>query len=157
MSAPAPADPAKPVRNDAAQPGERIVAKRYFRIEKGTFPEFLEASRNGIWPYFEKLGARIIGMWKVIHPDGAEDNPDYDEAYLMTQYASVEHWHATRETVKHGGNGPDWDACLAALTYRQSVTLETSVEYLQGLKWDNAPWFLPGLDEEYERVEAAEE
>lgn len=148
-------DQAKPVRNDSAKAGEEIVTKRYFRIQKGAYPEFVEASRNGVWPYFEKIGARVIGMWKVIHPEGTgtEESPDYDEVYLVTRYASVEHWRATRAPVKHGGNGPDWDACLAALLLRHSLTLETRLEFMQGLKWDNSPWYLPGLDEKYEKVD----
>jgi hypothetical protein len=68
-----------PVRNLAAQPGEEIVTIRYWKIKKGTFPQFLEASKRGIWPFFEKIGARIVGMWQVIPPpDGKEASPDYD-------------------------------------------------------------------------------
>lgn len=145
----------RPVRNDVAQPGEEIVTRRYFRIKKGAFPQFYEASEQGVWPYFEKLGARVIGMWKVVHPPFAEvqENPEYDEVILMTRYASLDHWQATRETVEHGGNGPDWDRCKAALDYRRSVTQETNVIFLEGHVWHNDPWFLPGLDETYERVE----
>lgn len=145
----------KPVRNDVAQPGEEIVTLRYFKIEKGAFPDFLKASQQGVWPYFEKLGARVVGMWKVIHPPETadEESADYDEVYLMTRYASLDHWRATRETTKHGGNGPDWDQCKAALDYRRSVTLETHMQFLEGSTWTNPPWFMPGLDETYERVE----
>ncbi len=144
----------KPVRNDVAQPGEEIVTLRYFKIEKGVFPKFLEASQQGVWPYFEKLGARVIGMWKVIHPPETENRAGaaYDEVVLMTQYASLDHWRATRETTEHGGNGPDWRKCKAALDYRRSVTIETNVRFLQGSTWDNPPWFMPGLDEEYKRL-----
>ena len=91
------------MRNDVAQPGEEAVTLRYFRIKKGTFDQFLRASVEGVWPYFEKIGARMIGMWKVVTPEGVTDGPqaskDYDEVYLLTRYASVEHWKATRETV----------------------------------------------------------
>ena len=51
-----------PVRNLAAQKGEEIVTIRYWKIRKGTFPQFLEASQTGIWPFFEKIGARIVGL-----------------------------------------------------------------------------------------------
>lgn len=27
-------------------------------------------SIEGVWPYFEKLGSRVIGMWEVITPAG---------------------------------------------------------------------------------------
>ncbi len=148
---------AKPVRNDVAQPADPIVTVRHFKIQKGKFPEFVDASRNGVWPYFEKIGARVIGMWLEIHPevDGqsvGEDNPEFDEVILMTQYASFEHWRATRDTIAHGGNGPDWDACAAALAYRRSVTLETTVRFLKGETWKNPPYFMPGVDENYQQT-----
>lgn len=146
---------AKPVRNDVAQPGEEILTLRYFKIKKGSFPAFLKASQEGVWPFFEKIGARVVGMWKVIHPDVSTDpeSPDYDEVWLMTRYASVEHWAASREPQKHGGNGPDWEACRKALETRRALTLETTVQFLQGSTWQNPPTFLPGLGEEYRPVE----
>jgi hypothetical protein len=146
---------AKPVRNDVAQPGEEVLTLRYFKIKKGTFPEFLKASQQGVWPFFEKLGARVVGMWKVIYPEVSTDPeiPDYDEVWLMTRYASVEHWAASREPQKHGGNGPDWEACRKALETRRALTLETRVQFLQGSTWQSPPAFLPGLDEKYERAD----
>lgn len=145
----------RPVRNDVAQPGEEIVTLRYFKIKKGTFDQFLKASVEGVWPYFEKIGARIVGMWKVVAPEGVADGPqaskDYDEVYLLTRYASVEHWKATRETVRHGGNGPDWQKCKAALDLRQSLTLSSHVVFLKGQMAAGGPYFMPGLDESYEK------
>src|SRR4030095_5193087 len=88
-------DRPRPVRNNVAQPGEEVVTLRYFKIKKGTFDQFLKASVEGVWPYFDKIGARIVGMWKVITPEGVADGPqaskDYEEVYLLTRYASVEH------------------------------------------------------------------
>jgi hypothetical protein len=144
-----------PVRNDVAQPGEEIVTLRLFRIEKDRFDEFYEASEQGVWPYFEKIGARVIGMWVRIHPvvDGqpvSEESADHDDVYLMTRYASVAHWRATRDMATHGGNGPDWVKCREALAFRRTITQESTVMFLQGHKWDNAPHFMPGLGEAYE-------
>ena len=145
----------RPVRNDVAQPGEEIVTLRYFRIKKGTFDQFLKASKEGVWPYFEKLGSRVIGMWQVIAPAGVEGvtplGKDYDEVYLSTRYASIEHWKASRETVRHGGNGPDWVRCKAALDLRQSLTLSSNVIFLKGSMAPGGPYFMPGLDETYEK------
>jgi hypothetical protein len=143
----------RPVRNDVTQPGEEISTLRYFKIKKGTFPEFLKASQEGVWPYFEKIGSRVVGMWKVVHPpvEGDVESADYDEVYLMTRYASVAHWEASREPQKHGGNGPDWEACKKALDLRASLTLETKVTFLQGDSRNNPPMFLPGLDEKFEQ------
>jgi len=144
----------RPVRNDAHRAGREVVTLRYFKIKAGAFPEFLAASRDQIWPYFEKIGARVIGMWRVVPELGAKpDARDYDEVYLATRYASLEHWAATRDTVAHGGNGPDWDACKRGLDFRDGVTLATHVIFLEGEMAPGGPYFMPGLPEKYERVE----
>ncbi|MEZ5557803.1 MAG: hypothetical protein R3E86_04565 [Pseudomonadales bacterium] len=139
------------VRHDVAQSGEEIVTLRYWRIKKGTFPQFLEASEQGVWPFFEKIGARVVGMWQVVHPDDVGDtataaSPDYDEVWLMTRYASVEHWRATRRMAELGGNGPDYDKAMAALRLRRSLTLETDLRFLQGSTWQSPPQYLPNVD-----------
>src|SRR5260221_5652412 len=83
-------NPEKPVavRNQTAQPADEIVTIRHFRIKKGSFDQFLKVSIEGVWPYFEKIGSRPIGMWKVIQPESVPDiaqaSPDYREGYLMT-------------------------------------------------------------------------
>ena len=145
----------RPVRNGVAQPGEEIVTLRYFRIKKGTFDQFLKASREGVWPYFEKLGSRVIGMWQVISPAGVEGatpvSAEYDEVYLSTRYASIEHWKASRDTVRHGGNGPDWIKCKSALDVRQSLTISSHVIFLKGSMAPGGPYFMPGLNETYEK------
>ena len=145
----------RPVRNDVAQPGEEIVTLRYFKIKKGTFDQFLKASVEGVWPYFEKLGSRVIGMWQVITPEGVDGAPaasrDYDEVYLSTRYAGIGHWKASRDTVQHGGNGPDWLKCKAALDLRQSLTISSHVVFLKGSMAPGGPYFMPGLNETYEK------
>lgn len=144
-----------PVRNNIAQPNDEVVTLRYFRIKKGAFDEFYKASAEGVWPYFEKLGSRVIGMWKVVEPEGVEGvqkaSKDFDEVYLSTRYANLNHWKASREGVQHGGNGPDWDKCEKALRYRNSVTLQTTVIFLKGHMASGGPYFMPGLNEQYEK------
>lgn len=142
----------RPVRNqaaDTAQIGsEGIVTLRYWKIRKGGFPQFLAASQHGVWPYFEKIGARVLGMWMVQPTPGeAEASADYDEVYLATRYASVEHWAATRDAVELGGNGPDFDAMRAALAIRRELTLETNLTFLEGVSGPVGPYFLPGTGE----------
>jgi hypothetical protein len=145
-------DRPRPVRNDVAQPGEEIVTLRYFRIKKGSFDEFLKVSMEGVWPYFEKLGSRIIGMWKVVTPEGTDaKDKDYDEVYLSTRYASIDHWKASRDTVQHGGNGPDWVKCKAALDRRRSLTIDTNVVFLKGTMSPGGPYFMPGLNESFDK------
>jgi hypothetical protein len=94
-------------------------------------------------------------MWQVFTPadmDGATPaNNDYDEVYLSTRYASLEHWKASRDTIAHGGNGPDWVKCKAALDLRRSLTISTSVIFLKGSMASNGPYFMPGLNETYEK------
>ena len=144
-----------PVRNDVAQPGDEVVTLRYFRIKKGMFDQFLRASVEGVWPYFEKIGVRVIGMWQVIDAEGTGSGPqakkEFDEVYLSTRYASVDHWKATRETVGLGGNGPDWEKCKAALDVRQSLTLSTNVTFLKGRMAPGGPYYMPALNEIYEK------
>lgn len=139
-----------PVRNLAAQPAEEIVTIRYWKIRKGSFPQFLEASQTGVWPFFEKIGARVVGMWQVIPPpDSKEASPDYDEVYLTTRYASLEHWAATRDAAAMGGDGPDYAELQKALAVRRSLTLETKVTYLKGATGPLGPVFLPGTGEKF--------
>lgn len=139
-----------PVRNLAAQPGEEIVTIRYWKIKKGGYPQFLAASQQGIWPFFEKIGARIVGMWEVIPPpDGKEASPDYDEVYLTTRYASLAHWSATRDAAAMGGDGPDYAELQKALAIRQSLTIETKVTFLKGATGPLGPVFMPGTGEKF--------
>ena len=148
-----PPQDAKPraVRNDVAQPGEEVITIRYFRIKKGSFDQFLKASQEDVWPYFDKIGARVVGMWKVFEAEGVEGqskgSPDYDEVYLSTRYASLEHWKATRDATSLGGNGPDWQKCQRGLALRQSLTISTHVIFLKGAMAANGPLYMPGVKE----------
>lgn len=139
-----------PVRNVSPIPGQEITTIRYWKIKKGTYPEFLKASQDGVWPYFEKIGARIVGMWLVIPPPGGKEaSPDYDEVYLTTRYASVDHWAATRDAAAMGGDGPDYAALQAALEVRQSLTIETKVTFMQGVVGPLPPVYMPGTGEKF--------
>jgi hypothetical protein len=145
------AEKPRAVRNEVAQPSDEVVTLRYFRIKKGTFDQFLKVSMEGVWPYFEKIGSRPIGMWKVFEPANVEDlaktTKDYDEVYLMTRYANVEHWKATRDATELGGNGPDWERCKKALDIRQSLTISSTVQFLKGSMAPGGPFFMPGVKE----------
>ena len=50
------------VRNNVAQSSSPIVTQRYFKIKKGSYPEFLKASQEVVWPYFEKIGSRASSV-----------------------------------------------------------------------------------------------
>lgn len=144
---------AGPVRNQTPRAGEAVTTLRYWKIKKGGFPQFLEASRTGVWPYFEKIGARVVGMWLVVPAPGkSEASRDYDEVYLATRYASIEHWAATRDAASLGGGGPDYAAMRAALAVRRSLTIETNVTFMKGFFGPLPPVFMPGTGETFAPV-----
>lgn len=148
------ADTRGPVRNLSPVAGQEITTSRYWKIKKGSFPQFLKVSQEGVWPYFEKIGSRVVGMWQVIPPPGgAEASPDYDEVYLTTRYASLDHWAATRDAAAMGGDGPDYAALQAALEVRRSLTIETKVTFLQGVTGPLPPVFMPGTGETFTKKE----
>ncbi|MEZ5936681.1 MAG: NIPSNAP family protein [Hyphomonadaceae bacterium] len=145
---------AGPVRNETPRAGEEIVTIRYWKIRKGTFPEFLKASQDGVWPYFEKIGARVVGMWRAVPGPGETAPADYDEVYLMTRYASLEHWAATRNAAAMGGDGPDFQALQDALAVRRALTLETRLTFVQGFTGPVGPVYMPGTGERFAPVDA---
>ena len=145
------------VRNDVAQGGDEIVEIRYQQIVKGGSDRFLSATRAGVWPWEQKLGARPIGQWTVIYPEApnrTKESPDYDEVVTMTRYASEAHRQAMRRdaAVLMGGNGPDYRAWMAALDLQASLTRETSAELARGHMYLSPPIFMPGLPERYRKA-----
>jgi hypothetical protein len=67
-----------------------IVVQRSFVIERGTLAEFERLSREGIWPYMEARGCKILGLFTNMHGGPS------DEVVLNTAYESMAHWEATR-------------------------------------------------------------
>lgn len=164
-------DAPHPVRLDVAQPGDELVAFRRHKIEKGSFDRFHAPLPDAAWPFLDKIGARPIGEWRRFYPEppaGARDTlrqgsdrrrrehdrgrAEYDEAVTMTRYASYEHWHATRNPVAIGGDGPDYRAAMDAYEARRALTQETSVQFLQGYLFPNPPTYGPPLNERYRQL-----
>ncbi|MGQ0732370.1 MAG: hypothetical protein ACT4QD_01810 [Acidobacteriota bacterium] len=142
------------VRNNAAEPGREVIELRYQRIAKGAFERFVKQTRDAIWPWEEKLGARPIGQWKVVYPAApsrSRELPDADELVTMTRFASYAHWQAMRpeRAVLMGGNGPDWHQWRAVVAAQAAVIRETSIEFLEGEMYHSPPVFMPGLGERY--------
>lgn len=137
-------------QSQPASPDE-IAVLRYFRIKKGAFPEFYRASRDQVWPYYEKAGARIVGMWQVTYPNVPNqsrlESADYDEVYLLTRYTGIEHWQATRdaEIGKLGGDGPDLLSLREGLKTRANLGVrggpDGQIVVLQGRPAFNGPYF----------------
>ena len=79
----------RPVRNQVAQPGKEVLVLRHQKLKKGEHQTFYEISRAGVWPWFEKIGARMVGQWRVIYPPppacDRKERPDFDEILMMTR------------------------------------------------------------------------
>jgi hypothetical protein len=125
--------------------GQEIAVLRYLKIRKGSFPEVHRLSVEGVWPCYERAGARIVAMWQVIYPDMpgqvAKPSAEYDEAYLLTRYASVAHWQATRNQVLDAFcDGSDLTNMRASLKQRAALTLESSITVLSGTLAANGPY-----------------
>ena len=82
-------------RNDTHRPGEEVLVLRHQKLKKGYHPSFVEASKQGVWLVYEKIGTRAVFDYKVIYPEGG-GSPDYDENYRLARYASYDHWEETR-------------------------------------------------------------
>ena len=146
-----------PVRNDVNWPAREIIALTTWQVTKGTADALLSSGVEGVWPYLEKVGARIVGQWKAVYPpeSGHEESPDYDEMFLMVRYAGYEHWKAAQpdQIVAMGGDGPDHAAYEAALDELRKATRSQSVAFLEGHMYQSPPKFRPGLSETYRKVE----
>ena len=153
-----------PVRNDVPRVGQQeVIMMRHAYLEAGSYEAWLEASRSGVWPYFERLGARILGDFEVVYPMGADATPGRDEALRFARYASYEHWQATRTgdaagdtggAVRLAGDGGLRDASLEGLrTRREYAQGSRGGVFLQGYLAETRPIYMPGLDEPYEQVD----
>lgn len=112
---------------DATPPRlDGVYAHRWFWLQPADWQEFQRLSEDGVWPFFESDGCRIIGLWR-----SAEPGP-LCKAVLVTRYASVAHWERTR--LQSPEAPPDSDEALyrraqdagrrrAALTERSIVRL----------------------------------
>lgn len=145
------------VRNQTPQAGREVLVLRHQQLKKGAHDDYYQASREGVWPWYEKIGTRIVGQWLVVDPAGGAPT-EFDEAYRLARYASFEHWRATRDqsNAALGGNGPDREKSLESGRERAGVqTGSKGAYFLQGEYADTRPLFMPGLPEKYERADGA--
>jgi hypothetical protein len=143
------------VRNDINQPGDPILELRYRKIKKGSFEEFHVLTRDGTWPYLEKIGVRPVGQWRVAYLKGGTpvDSPEFDEVYMLSRFASYAHWQAVQDPVSLGGNGPDYDLMQNTREKLNTFTIETSVQLLRGPLYGSPPKHMPALNENYRKNE----
>jgi hypothetical protein len=142
------------VRNQIAQPGREVLVLRHQQLKKGAHDDYYRASREGVWPWYEKIGTRIVGQW-VVDPTGRMAT-EHDDAYRLARYASFEHWRDTRDqsNASLGGNGLDRQKGQESGRERTGVqTGSKGAYFLQGEYADTRPLYMPGLAEKYERVE----
>ena len=139
-----------PVRNELPRPGREILVLRHHELRIGGHEEFYRISRDDYWPYFERLGARVVGQWKS-HSAASADS---DDVYRLVRYASFEHWEATRADRAHAliaGNGPARTRAQQALADRGGLqTGSKGAYFLQASPSPDVPLFMPALAERYE-------
>ena len=152
------------VRNDVPRVGQQeVLMLRHAFLEKGQYQTWYQNSRDGVWPWYEKLGSRIVGDWQIIYPNGDSKHPDLDEALRMARYASYEHWQATRTSVSAdaggdtggssqlGGNGPDSQKSIESIQARRTVSKGSKGGiFLQGYMAETRPIYMPGTGETFE-------
>ncbi len=102
-----------------------IVVQRSFTIERGSFAEFERLSRDGVWPYMEARGCKIVGFFTNVHGGPS------DEVVLNTAYASMAHWESTRDDAPLPEHAPEearrlFDAYREALRARRKLTVVSS-------------------------------
>jgi hypothetical protein len=156
LSTPAVAAEDKPiaVRNDVAKPRQEVLVLRNHRLTKGGNEPFYRASRDDVWPLFERNGSRVVGQWKVIESKSPAPS-DLEDVYRLVRYASIEHWQATRFQTTLVGNGPAFDKELVGRRNRAALEKDSKgIYFLQGKLASGGPYFLPGLQEQYERVDS---
>ena len=147
---------ALPVRYGSPEPFDEILLLRYHQIRKGSFEEFHVLTRDGNWPYLEKIGVRPVGQWRIVYlPNSTPvESADYDEVYTLSRYASWDHYLAVSTSASTlGGNGPDYDAATSAQNKLGQLTLESSVRFLKGPLFGSPPQYVPTLNERYQRAD----
>jgi hypothetical protein len=142
-----------PIRHDVAKPGREILVLRNHRLQAGGHEQFYQASRDDVWPYFERMGARVVGQWKVIRSD-APAPQGQEDVYRLVRYASIEHWEATRFQRTTVGDGPAFEKEQKGRKERAAIEVASrGALFLQGETAPGGPYFLPPLREKYELVQ----
>jgi hypothetical protein len=107
-----------------------VLVQRSFVIERGTGKEFERLSREGIWPYMEARGCKIVGLFANVHGGPS------DELILLTAYDSLAHWESTRDEAPLPTNAGEearrlHSAYVDALRERRKLVRVTSSRVLR--------------------------
>ena len=147
------------VRNDTMHPAEEVLVLRHHALQLGSHRQFMEWSRSRIWPFFMRIGARVVGEWKVIYPDGSPPPTDHEDGWRLARYAGMDHWRDTRDGELLGGNGPLRDRSREGGTKRNAYVISRDDVFFltDGRMAPGGPYYLPGLNEQYQRIGDEEE
>lgn len=145
-----------PVRNDVAQAGREVLVLRKHRLQLGGHEPFYQSSRDDVWPYFERMGARVVGQWRITQSDAMPPQA-MEDVYRLVRYASVEHWQATRSQRSVAGDGPALEKDLKGRRERATLEVQSPGAYfLEGEMAPGGPYFMPAVREKYELVRSGE-
>lgn len=119
-----------------------VVVERTFTIERGKLREFERLSREGIWPYMEARGCKILGLYTIMHGGATDD------VVLYTAYDSMSHWENTRLNLDPPGDDQklkdQQKAAFSASQDRQALTVRSRTRVLNPItSWVEIPVF-PG-------------
>jgi len=110
---------------DATPPREDgVYAHRWFWLQPADWTEFQTLSEDGVWPYFESDGCRIVGLWRSMEPGPLA------KALLITRYPSVAHWERTRLQSPDAPPGADarlYERARTAARRRAEITIRSVV------------------------------
>ena len=155
-----------PVRNDVPRRGQpESVMMRHAYLKDGAYQHWYKQSSSKVWPWFERLGAHIIGDFEIVYPEGEDPTPKQDGALRFARYTSYEHWQATRPanaassgetggSVSLAGIGPLFYDNNNGLNSRREVSQGSRGGlFLQGYMAQNNPIYMPGLGEHYAAID----
>lgn len=115
-----------------------VVVERTFTIERGKLREFERLSREGIWPYMEARGCKILGLYTIMHGGPTDD------VVLYTAYDSMAHWENTRLNLEPPGEDQKLKdlqkAAFSASQDRQALTVRSRTRVLNPItSWVEIP------------------
>jgi hypothetical protein len=143
-----------PVRNDVAKQDREILVLRNHRLRAGGHEQFYQASRDDVWPYFERMGARVVGQWKIFQTDAVAPQ-GVEDVYRLVRYTGIEHWQATRYQRSTAGDGPAFEKDQKGRKERAGIEVGSKgAFFLQGETAPGGPYYMPTLREKYELLQS---
>jgi hypothetical protein len=114
---------------DAPESEPGIYTLRTFRVRPRDDAEFVRLTEVAIWPWFETMGTRHLGVWRAT----VSEDP---QLYMLSRYRDLEHWEATRAAGPEPAEaelGTRWQAAREALAARAQLTEHSGMRVLRPL------------------------